>query len=260
MKRRTIFFFCILWVILLGVPALNSAQEKRSAIEPKADKILRQMSDYLNSLGQFTLHTENGLDTVLASGQKLQLSRAVDVFVRRPNRLRANVRGDILKQQFFYDGKSITLYGRDVNYYATIAAPANIEAALDHAVDSFDLVAPLADLIYRNSYDILTENVESGFYVGPSNVLGIECHHLAFRQEDIDWQIWIEKSETPLPRKLIITSKWLTGAPQFTALLTDWKISARLNDKLFTFVVPDNAEKIEFLPTEKVVTYPKKAD
>ena len=187
MKRRIIFFFCMLGAILLSVTGPNSAQEEGAGIEPKADKILRQMGDYVGSLQQFTIRIENSIDTILESGMKLEIGRGVDVFVRRPNRLRVNIRGDVENQQLFYDGKTMTLYGNDVNYYATIDVPTNMEAALDHAIEAFGLEAPVAELIYRNSYDILTENVASGFYVGLSRVLGVECHHLAFRQEDIDW-------------------------------------------------------------------------
>jgi hypothetical protein len=88
MKRRIIFFFCMLGAILLSVTSLNSAQEKSSGIEPKADKILRQMGDYVGSLQQFTIRIENSIDTILESGMKLEIARGVDVFVRRPNRLR----------------------------------------------------------------------------------------------------------------------------------------------------------------------------
>jgi hypothetical protein len=208
------------------------------------------MSDYLNSLEQFTLHTENSIDTILEPGQKLQLGRAVDVFVRRPDRFRANIKGDVFDQELFYDGKSITLFGKKVSYYATIKAPSTIEGAMDHAEQSFGLVAPLADLMYKNSYDILMEDVQSGFYVGLSTVLGVECHHLAFRGEETDWQVWIENSERPLPKKFVITSKWMAGAPQFTGLLTKWDVTPQLKDSLFTFVAPQGAHQIEFLPTE----------
>ena len=51
-----------------------------------------------------------------------------------------------------------------------------------------------------------------------SKVQGQLCHHLAFRQEDIDWQIWIENGPTPLPRKFLITDKKAKGL-QVTALL-----------------------------------------
>jgi hypothetical protein len=69
-----------------------------------------------------------------------------------------------------------------------------------------------------------------------------------FIQDDIDWQIWIEDSQTPLPRKLVITSKWLAGAPQFTALMSYWKTSARLPQDLFIFTPPMTARKIKILP------------
>jgi hypothetical protein len=111
-------------------------------------------------------------------------------------------------------------------------------------------VAPAADLIYRNSYDILTKDIYSGGYVGLSNVSGVKCHHLVFQAEETDWQIWIENGKTPLPRKFIITSKWTAGAPQFTAVLSNWDVSPKHKDNLFTFVVPSGAVKINFLPTE----------
>jgi hypothetical protein len=172
------------------------------------------------------------------------------MFVRRPDRLRADINGDILNQQLFYDGKRITLYGKNVNYYATADAPADIESALDYAEQALGLVAPASDLIYRNAYSILTEDVHSGIYVGLSTVEGVECNHLAFRAEETDWQIWIENSKTPFPRKFIITSKWVTGAPQFVLLVTQWDVSLEFEDKVFSFVAPEGAQKIEFLPPE----------
>ena len=155
-----------------------------------------------------------------------------------------------LSQEIYYDGKMITLYGKQVNYYGTIEAPPTIEDAMDHALQSTDLVAPCADLIYRDAYGILTENVRSGRYVGRSSVFGVECHHLAFRGPEVDWQIWIENSKTPLPRKFVITSKWVAGAPQFIGLPTKWDVAPQLKDSLFTFVPPEGTHQIDFFPAE----------
>ncbi|MBW2100773.1 MAG: DUF2092 domain-containing protein, partial [Deltaproteobacteria bacterium] len=203
------------------------------------------------SLNHFSLHTENTTDEILPSGQKLQFGDAVDVFVQRPDRLQAKVKGDIRNQELFYDGKTITLFNHEENLYASLNAPPTIEKALDYAIESFGLAAPLADIIYRNVYDILTEDVTSGIYVGLHYVHGVQCHHLAFTRDDIDWQIWIENSQTPLPRKVIITEKWITGSPQFTALLSNWNLSPKFDDNLFRFVPPEKAKKIDFLPTIK---------
>jgi hypothetical protein len=100
---------------------------------------------------------------------------------------------------------------------------------------------------------VLTDGVTSGFYVGLHEVRGVKCHHLAFTRDDIDLQVWVEDSRSPLPRKLIITEKWVSGSPQFTALLSDWNLSPQLKKNLFTFMAPDKAQKIEFAPVNSSV-------
>ncbi len=250
MERMKRWFFWGLSIMVLSVPASSGAQEQASAIDPKADRLLRQMSDYMNTLQQFTFHIESGNDTLLKSGQKLQLSRSLDIFVRRPDRLRVNIKSDDRDQELYYNGKTITLFGKKINCYAKMDAPSNIEAAMDHASQSCRLETPGVELIYKNSFEILTEDVVSGFYAGLSTVLGVECHHLAFRGDDVDWQIWIENSKTPRPRKFIITNKWVTGSPQFIAFLAKWNASPQLADTQFIFKPPKDAQKIEFLPSQ----------
>ena len=254
MKKKILFTIFILCAVLVFCPVQSFSQGETPVIEPMADQTLKQMSEYMKSLQKFSFHIENTTDLVLVSGHKMQVGSAVDVSVRRPDRLKADVKGDLRSQEFFYDGKTITLFGRGVNYYATMDAQSTIEAAFDSARERFGLVAPGGDLVYRNSYDVLTESVNSGYYLGLHNVHGVECHHLIFTQDNIDWQIWIENSKTPLPRKLIINEKWVAGGPQFTAILSNWDLSPQLKDNLFTFVPPGKAEKIEFLPADKTGT------
>ena len=173
------------------------------------------------------------------------------MFVKRPNRLRINIDDDRVDQEFYYDGNSITLYGKDENIYATLEAPPTIDEAMDYAIESYGLIAPMVDLLYENSYEILLEAAQSASYVGLSKVFGIESHHLAFRGEEADWQIWIENSKTPLPRKIVFTNKWVTGAPQSIAILNNWDSSTPIKESMFSFKVPEKAEKIEFLPANK---------
>ena len=251
MFRVKKWFFCSLCFLLMSAPTLSGAQENKTSIDPQAESILRQMSEYVGGFQQFTIHIENSVDTLLPCNQKLQLSRAVDMFVKRPNRFRANIDGDSVDQELYYDGKSITLYTKDVNVYASLDAPPTIDAAMDYAIESYGLVAPMVDLIYKDAYEILIGDVQSGSYMGLSKVFGVECHHLAFRGAETDWQIWIENSKTPLPRKIVITNQWITGAPQFTAFLNNWDASTPIKESLFTFKAPETAERIEFLPADK---------
>ena len=238
------------WVANENLSASSENLANVSAIDIQATKLLRQMSDYLNSLKHFSFHSENTYEEIIPSGQKLQFSSAVEVYVRRPNRYRAKITGDTHNQQLFYDGSAVTLLDTDLNYYATLDAPPNIDAALDHVLESFSLRPPLSDLIYSNAYGVMTENVISGFYVGLHIVHGVKCHHLAFCQDDIDWQIWIEDGNEPLPRKIIITDKNMKGSPQVTGLFSNWNFNTYFHDSTFDFVAPNKAENIQFFSVE----------
>ena len=231
--------------VIMGFSTYSQGQS--TAIDPKADQLLRKMSDYLAGLEQFSVQTENTLEVVLRSGEKIQYDNPADLSMRRPNKLRADRKGDIVNQEFYYDGNTLTLYHKDLNCYATVKAPPTIDETIDFARESLDVYAPGGDLIYKNAYSILTEDVLSGFYVGMSVVGGVKCHHLAFRGNEVDWQIWIGEGDKPLPKKFIVTSKWMTGAPQFTVVTKNWNLSPKLTDDFFTFVPPKGAQKIDFI-------------
>ncbi len=241
---------CFIWMVSMSVPISQAQSLETDAVDPVAQELLQGMSDYLGSLQRFSFHTENSTESLLVTGEKLQRQRAVDLFVRRPDRFRGNVDGDLVSQELYYDGHTITLFGKRVNYYAALKAPPTIEAAMDHALESFNLDIPLGDLIHQDSYNILTHRIQSGYYVGPSTIHGVACHQLFFRGDETDVQVWIEKGKRPVPRKLVITSKWVTGAPQFVAVITRWDVAPNLDDDLFTFVPPEDAIKIDFLPSE----------
>jgi hypothetical protein len=231
--------------VITGLPAYSHGQF--SAVEPKASQLLRKMSDTLAGLEQFSVQTENTLEVILRSGEKIQFDSPAECSIQRPNKLRADRKGDIVNQEFYYDGKTLTLYNPDQEYYATVEAPPTIEQTLDFASQSLDVYAPGGDFLYKNAYEVLMEDVISGFYVGMSVVDGVKCHHLAFRGNEVDWQIWIEDGDKPLPKKFIVTTKWMTGAPQFAVAIKSWNLSPNLTADMFTFVPPKDAQKIDFV-------------
>ena len=248
-KNRLLQLFVLMIVclstVITGMPASSYGQAP--GIEDRADQLLRKMSDYLSGLPQFSVKTENTLEVVLRSGQKIQYDNPAELSLLRPNKLHAKRVGDIVDQEFYYDGKSLTLFQKDQNVYATIDAPPTIDETIDFAREYLDLHCPGGDLIYKNAYSILTEDVISGFYVGMSVVGGTKCHHLAFRGNGVDWQIWIEEGNRPLPKKFIVTSKWMTGAPQFTVVIKSWDLSPKFTENMFTFEPPNDAHKIDFI-------------
>ena len=243
--RRIVSVVVLAMLVLTGWPQLGRAQP--AGVEPQAEKLLRRMSDYLAGRQQFTLRAESMLEAVLTSGQKLQYDSPATLMVSRPNKLRAHRKGDLANQEFFYDGKSLTLYNPGENLYATTAAPPTLEEMLDFAREKLDVIAPAAELLYKNAAEKMLKEASSGFVVGQSIVGSVKCTHLAFRGAEVDWQIWIEDGSRPLPRKFMLTSKQISGAPQFTVLIRNWDVAPKLTDQEFIFTAPKGAKKIEFL-------------
>jgi len=201
------------FILLAGVIVTGTAVGQPDGIDAQAVKLLRTATKYLADQKQFSADTRSSIEVVLQSGQKIQFDHAAVLSVQRPNKLRAQRRGDLVDQAFYYDGKTLTLYNPEDGYYATLPAPGTIEEMLDYARESLDIVAPGGDLIYSDAFDILMADVTSGFVVGKSVVAGVRCDHLAFRAPQVDWQIWIQEGAQPVPRKLVITSTDIAGAP-----------------------------------------------
>jgi hypothetical protein len=247
-------FTQIRWAIRLGaalalisaaaLPGIASAQP--AGIDPQATALLKRSTDYLSGLKAFSVDTTSTIEMVLTSGQKIQFDNAAVASVQRPDKLVARRKGDLVNQVFYYDGKRLSLYNPDQKVYASVAAPNTLEGMLDFARESLDIIVPAGDLLYRNAYDLLTADVKSGFVVGKSVVGGVRCDHLAFRNADVDWQIWIEEGAKPLPRKYVITSTQVSGAPQF-AVLVSWNTAPKFPDGTFVFAPAKDAKQIDFL-------------
>lgn len=223
-----------------------------SAVDPEALKALRNATDYLAKLKQFRVETDTAIEVVLATGQKLQYGHRVALTLQRPNKLRAERVGELIGQEFYYDGKSLSMNLPQQKYYATEPAPPAIEPMLDFARDTLNVIAPAADLVYSNAFERLTEGLTSAFIVGKAVVGGVPCIHMAFRNAEVDWQIWIQSGDKPLPRKFVVTSKKMPQSPQFVVTLSKWDAAPKVTDSMFRFVPPKGSQKIEFLKTASV--------
>ena len=247
--KRTTPFHCWLLSVLTAIAAALPIASFAQADEVDADalQLLRRATDYLSGTKQFRVDTDATIEVVLPTGQKLQYGQRVVVTVARPNRMRAERTGEVINQTFYYDGKTLTVDLPDQRYYATSPAPPTIDAMLDFARDKLDIIAPGSDLIYKNAFALLTQDLTSAFVVGKSVVGGVPCDHLAFRNAEVDWQIWIQEGAKPLPRKLIVTSKKIPGSPQFAVVLSKWDAAPKITDTTFRFVPPKSSRRIDFL-------------
>ena len=259
MKRMTPFtgqLLAVLVAIVAALPITTFAQP--GEIDPDAIQLLKRMTDYLAGLKQFRATADTTIEAVLPSGQKLQFGNRVSLTVQRPNKMRADRVGDLVNQTFYYDGKTLSMNLPDQKYYATVAAPPTLEAMLDFARDKLDIIAPGSDLIYKNAFERFNEALTSAFVVGKAVVDGVRCDQIAFRNPEVDWQIWIQEGDKPLPRKFIVTSKKVPESPQFAVVLSKWDTAPKFTDAMFNFTPPKGARRIEFVPAAMVGAAAKK--
>ncbi len=219
------------------------------AIDEQAAAALHKMSAFLGTLKTFRIMSDSSRDEIVDTDMKIQKNASNTVSVRLPDRLHASVRSDDQDLQFIYDGQMLTLFSSKQNYYATTPAPPTVSKTLDAIRVRHGIVFPLADFIQMATGENLLQDMTSAGYIGTSRIDGTECDHIAVRQPNVDWQVWIEKGQTPVPRKVVLTSKTKPTQPQYVATLT-WDLTPQIDNDLFTFTPPADAVRIKFARTK----------
>jgi hypothetical protein len=219
---------------------------KAGELEADALQALKDMSAYLATLDTFEIRADTARDLVSEDGHRVQFGGVSDYKVRRPNALRIDVKTDIREREFYYDGKQFTIFAPQLGYYATTPAPPTILQTIDKIETRFGVDLPLDDLFRWN--DPASGRVgalSSGWYVGPATVDGAATDHYAFRErgKNIDWEIWIQQGDQPLPRKLVIIDTSDEARPTYTARLT-WNLNPTIPADAFTFRPGPDAKQI----------------
>jgi hypothetical protein len=214
-------------------------------LDPRADEILRAMSTLLASTPRYAFEAEEEFDEIPSGQPRVSLSNLRRVAVERPNKVAADAQGDSLNRSVWFDGKTFALLDKRTNTYATVPVGGSIDTALDLLADRYGVSVPLADLLYADPYAVLSETVTYSRYLGLHRAAGRLCHHLAFAQPTIEWQLWVDAGEQPLPRKMIITYVREPGEPRYVATFTRWTLRPEMPAALFQFEPPDGAERVE---------------
>jgi hypothetical protein len=237
-------FCCVVILSFCLSLTAQSAPDSKADIDPGAMATLNRMGAYLRTLKAFQVRSVTTTDDVLDNGQTIQSDSAVDVLAVRPNRIRVEITSDDKHRLFLYDGKSFTMFAQLINYYATVPAPPTIGELVDKLDDKYGIEMPLVDLFkWGTPQSDGAKNITGAIDVGPSSIDGTSCEQYAFRQMGLDWQIWIQLGDYPLPRKLILTTTDDTARPRHSQLLT-WNLAPSFNDAAFSFDPPDGAQKI----------------
>lgn len=227
--------------MMVSVPGISHAQTK----DESALKILKAMSDYVAAQKNISATFDTDIEVITSNLQKIQFTSSGSVKLNRPNNLHATRTGGYADVELMFDGTNVTILAKHSNTHAEIKTPGSIDELVMKLRDEFDVAIPGADLLLAGVYDQLTAGVLDAKHIGHGVVDGVECEHLAFRNEDTDWQIWIETGARPIPRKYVITSKAVTSGPQYTLRVKTWGGDAPIAADAFTFKAPEGAKKVE---------------
>ena len=214
-------------------------------IEDEAIEAIKDMSTYLVSLNTIAITSQGSLDVVTNDGQRIQLDGTTNYKVRKPGFV-IDYRSDIKNRRFIYDGKNFTVYSPTLGYYSTVAAPATNREVLDTIYNKYGIALPLEDLFRwgDGSNADRIQALKSAYEVGSATIDGVATDHFAFREADVDWEVWIQKGDQPWPRKFVIVDRTDPARPTFTARLS-WQMNPAFTDADFTFVPDANAKRIQ---------------
>lgn len=219
------------------------AEPPPPVIEQAALDKLKAMSDTLAAAKSFTFRARSAVETPAKTGQFLTHFIESEVALQRPDKLRSNVGGDLPSYQFYYDGKTVAALDPVKNLYAVADAPKTIDETLPFIIERAGIDFPSAEVLYNNPYAEMTKGLTHAIVVGPSQVNGVACEHLAFIGAESNWEIWIDGKS--LPRRLATTYKTLVNFPRFMVEFRDWQLNPKLSPAQFVFAKPPGAQPIK---------------
>ena len=217
----------------------------RAQAESDAKAILKKMSDYLVSHKNIQMTFDSEIEVVTPQLEKIQFTNSGQLLLSRPDKLHANRIGGYADVELVFDGKTVSVLGKNINAYTQFDAPGALDQLIERLRAGYGVALPGADLLVSQPYDTLVADVIEAKHIGRGVIDGVECEHLAFRNFETDWQLWVEVGDLPIPRKLVITSKTVNGAPQYVLRIKDWKTDVQPAAGTFAFTPPQGAEKLD---------------
>ena len=227
-------------VAVAGMASMSVAH----ADEAQAKSLLKAMSDYLAAQRAISFEYDANLEIVSTQQQKIGLASSGTLTLERPDKLHATRTGGFANVEMVFNGKTLTLLGKNANVYAQIEAPGTIDHLVDELRDKYHRPVPAADLLMSDPYNELMPPVTDVKDLGSGVIRDVECDHLAFRTKEVDWQIWIAQGARPYPCRYVITSKKVKGSPQYTLDIRGWKAAGEVASDAFKLDIPPGAQKL----------------
>lgn len=213
------------------------------ADEADARRIIAEMSEYLAAQDALSFDFDSSVEIVTAENQKLAIASSGSIAMERPGKIHASRRGGFASIDATFDGQTLSVANLTTNVYAQVEFSGTVETAVELLRTDYGHPIPGADLLSADVGSLLMADITDVKDLGSGIIRGEECDHLAFRTPTVDWQIWVSQSDTPYPCRYVITTKTITGSPQYILDITSWGQGSASND--FSFNAADGAIQVD---------------
>lgn len=248
---------CLLCVVLTLTPGCQQDAETQVALPPapaeqddlSPEELLTRMAGFMATHDDYSFEALVTYQVIQESGQVLHFDMVQRVAVSQPDRLFWETLEDDARTDnaWYSDGRFVMLKQPD-NIYGQIDVPTTIPEMINVVTNDYGIVVPFSDLVARDGDPVFLRDLQASQYVGQAWVEGQWSHHLAFRNDLVDFEMWMQAIGDPIPLRLAIRWKHEEGLPGYVARFRKWKFSPVFDDSQFHFDAPDGAERIEVLP------------
>jgi hypothetical protein len=228
--------------------------------EPRTDaerlargrELVGRMSAALAKAPGFSVTTHEVRTELRTNGEERKLNLTREVTVRRPDRLYSKLTGD-RANEVWYDGIGITVVMPADKAFGQARAPETLDKTLDALHERYGVATPIADFAYTSPADALLADTTTGGWVGRETLSGQETDHLAFKDEGVNWELWLPVTGEPLPLKVV--HEYPDGKRLRRAELTfsNWNLAPQIAADRFAPKVPEDYEGIAIVQRARVL-------
>ena len=117
------------WVFIFAVAAMASLPSSATvhADDVQAKTLFKAMSDYLAAQKAISFAFDSTLEVVTDQEQKLGLASSGTLTLNRPDKLHATRTGGFANVEMVFDGKTLTMLGKNANMFAKAEEPGTID-------------------------------------------------------------------------------------------------------------------------------------
>jgi hypothetical protein len=216
-------------------PSCESEKQK-GTYDSTAVEWLDKMSETIGNLQSCSFTIEATSNTIQDVSDQVRYRKS-QVYLKAPDHMFSYIESSSGRKGFWYNGKTLALFRYDDKTYDTLQVSGNIIQMIDKANKKYGIEFPAADVFYPSFTDDLIEAYDTIVMLADEG-LSNETSILALN--DDEYVILSLNRENNLPTQLELVNR-TDSSIYYKGVFTHWQINPTLDEKLFSFAIPDGA-------------------